>query len=71
MLLSLGLPHEVAHGSLRLSIADPITMDDADYIIDTVIKVVSKIRSMSPMWDDIVNGKQGTGKWLEFVSPVK
>ena len=71
VLLSLGLPHEVAHGSLRLSIADPITMDDADYIIDTVIKVVSKIRSMSPMWDDIVNGKQGTGKWLEFVSPVK
>ena len=71
VLLSLGLPHEVAHGSMRLSIADPITMDDADYIIETVIKVVDRIRGMSPLWEDIKNGKAGTERILSFVSPLK
>ena len=71
VLLSLGLPHEVAHGSLRLSIADPITMEDGDYIIDTVVKVVDRIRSMSPLWEDIKNGKPGTERIMQFVSPLK
>ncbi len=71
VLLSLGLPHEVAHGSMRLSIADPITMGDADYIIETVIKVVDRIRGMSPLWEDIKNGKAGTERILSFVSPLK
>lgn len=71
VLLSIGLPHEVAHGSLRLSIADPITMEDADYIIEKVTTVVERIRNMSPMWEDIVKGKEGFGKILSFVSPVK
>ncbi len=71
VLLSLGLPHEVAHGSLRLSIADPVTLEDADYIIDAVVRSVSKIRNMSPMWEDILKGKTGTEKWLKYVSPVK
>ncbi len=71
VLLSLGLPHEVAHGSLRLSIADPITMDDADYIVETVIKVVDRIRSMSPLWEDIKNGKPGMERIMQFVSPLK
>ena len=71
VLLSLGLPHEVAHGSMRLSIADPITMEDADYIIEVVKTVVEKIRNMSPLWEDIKNKKQGTERWLSFVSPVE
>lgn len=71
VLLSLGLPHEVAHGSLRLSIADPITEEDGDYIVETVIKVVDRIRSMSPLWEDIKNGKPGTENWLKYVSPIK
>lgn len=71
VLLSLGLPHEVAHGSLRLSIADPITEEDGDYIVDTVVKVVGRIRSMSPLWEDIRNGKPGTESWMKFVSPLK
>lgn len=70
VLLSLGLPHEVAHGSLRLSIADPITPEDADYMIDAVVRSVSRIRNMSPMWEDILKGKTGTEKWLKYVSPV-
>lgn len=71
VLLSLGLPHEVAHGSMRLSIADPITMEDGDYIIEVVKAVVEKIRNMSPLWEDIKNKKQGTERWLSFVSPVE
>ena len=71
VLLSLGLPHEVAHGSMRLSIADPITPEDGDYIIEVVKNVVEKIRNMSPLWEDIKNKKQGTERWLSFVSPVE
>lgn len=71
VLLSLGLPHEVAHGSMRLSIADPITPEDGDYIIEVVKTVVEKIRNMSPLWEDIKNKKQGTERWLSFVSPVE
>ncbi|MCM1522950.1 MAG: cysteine desulfurase NifS [Ruminococcus sp.] len=68
VLLSLGLPHEVAHGSLRLSIADPLTEEDADYIIKTVVNVVERIRGMSPLWEDIKNGRPGTEHLLEYVS---
>lgn len=71
VLLSIGLPHEVAHGSMRLSVADPITMEDGDYIIEVVKTVVEKIRNMSPLWEDIKNKKQGTERWLSFVSPVE
>lgn len=71
VLLSLGLPHEVAHGSLRLSLAEPVTMEDADYIIQTIEKVVSRIREMSPMWEDIVKGNSDMDKIMKFVTPVK
>ena len=71
VLLSLGLPHEVAHGSMRLSTADPITPEDGDYIIEVVKTVVEKIRNMSPLWEDIKSKKQGTERWLSFVSPVE
>ncbi|MDE6593647.1 MAG: cysteine desulfurase NifS [Oscillospiraceae bacterium] len=70
VLLSLGLPHEVAHGSLRLSIAEPITMEDGDYIIEKVEQVVRRIRDMSPMWEDILKGRNGMEKIMKFVSPV-
>lgn len=68
VLLATGLPHEIAHGSLRLSISDETTMEDADYIIANVTDVVKKIRDMSPLWETIVKG--GTPKLLEFVSPI-
>ncbi|MDE7293717.1 MAG: cysteine desulfurase NifS [Oscillospiraceae bacterium] len=70
VLLSLGLPHEVAHGSLRLSLAEPITMDDGDYIIEKVEQVVRRIRDMSPMWEDILKGRNGMEKIMKFVSPI-
>ena len=58
VLLAIGRPHEVAHGSLRLSLDDTITQDQVDYIIQAVTEVVSYLRSISPFWRDLVNGKR-------------
>ena len=58
VLLSLGLPHEVAHGSLRLSITEENTEEEIDHIIKTVPKVVSYLRNMSPVWEDLMTGKK-------------
>jgi cysteine desulfurase len=71
VLLALGLPHEVAHGSMRLSIDETFTEEDADYIVASVKQVVERLRSMSPMWEDIVGGKEHTLKLLPFVSEIK
>ena len=56
VLLSIGLPHEVAHGSLRLSIGEYNSMDQIDHIIATVPKVVEYLRSISPVWDELEKG---------------
>lgn len=56
VLLSLGLPHEVAHGSLRLSIGEYNTMEQIDHIIEVVPKVVEYLRGMSPVWEELENG---------------
>lgn len=53
VLLALGLPHEVAHGSLRLSISDETTDEDIDYILEVVPEVVDRLRAMSPLWERI------------------
>lgn len=53
VLLSLGLVHEVAHGSLRLSISDDTTDEDIDRILEAVPSVVDKLRAMSPLWEKI------------------
>lgn len=54
VLLALGLKHEVAHGSLRLSINEETSDEDIDYIIKTVPTVVTKLRAMSPLWERIM-----------------
>ena len=53
VLLSLGLPHEIAHGSLRLTFGDGNTMEDAKYIMEVLPEIVGKLRAMSPLWDTI------------------
>lgn len=58
VLLAIGRIHDVAHGSLRLSIGDEITMEEADYIIDAVKEVVAYLRSFSPVWRDLMSGKK-------------
>ena len=58
VLLAIGLPHEVAHGSLRLSIGEYNTMEEIDHIIEVVPGVVEYLRSISPVWEDLENGKR-------------
>ena len=53
VLLSIGLPHEIAHGSLRLSFSDQNTIEDADYILSVLPDIVTRLREMSPLWDKI------------------
>lgn len=55
VLLALGLKHEVAHGSLRLSIDESTSDEDVDYILEVVPKVVERLRNMSPLWEKIKN----------------
>lgn len=53
VLLAIGLPHEIAHGSLRLSISEDTTEEDVDYILKVVPEVVKRLRSWSPLWERI------------------
>ena len=53
VLLALGLPHEIAHGSLRLTINEENTEEDIDYILQVLPPIVKRLRSMSPLWERI------------------
>lgn len=57
VLLATGVPHEKAHGSLRISITHETTDEDIDYILETVPPIVEKLRAMSPLWEDVVKGQ--------------
>ena len=58
VLLSIGLPHEVAHGSLRLSLSEENTEEEIDFVLKTVPQVVELLRKMSPVWDELVKGER-------------
>ena len=58
VLLALGLPHEVAHGSLRLSIGEYNTMEEIDHICQVVPQVVEYLRDISPVWDELEKGQR-------------
>ena len=55
VLLAIGLPHEIAHGSLRISFSDQNTEEDVDYILEVLPGIVEYLRSISPFWDTIIN----------------
>ena len=55
VLLAIGLPHEIAHGSLRLSLSEENTEEEIDYVVDAVEEIVGKLRSMSPLYEDFIN----------------
>ena len=57
VLLALGRPHEIAHGSLRLSLSHENTEEEVEYVIEAVKEVVAYLRSISPVWRDLMNGK--------------
>lgn len=54
VLLAIGLPHEIAHGSLRLTMNHDNTMEEIDYVVDTLKEIISNLRSMSPLYEDFV-----------------
>lgn len=58
VLLSIGLPHDVAHGSLRLTLSEENTEEEVDYIISAVKEVVEYLRSISPVWEELEKGKR-------------
>ncbi len=57
VLISMGVPHEKAHGSLRLSISGETTDEEIDYIIENVTAIVEKLRNMSPLWEEVIKEK--------------
>ena len=54
VLLAIGLPHEIAHGSLRLSLSEENTLDQADKVVDALKEIVARLRSMSPLYDEFL-----------------
>ena len=54
VLLAIGLPHEIAHGSLRLSLSEETTKEDIDYTVDNLKAIVARLRSMSPLYEDFI-----------------
>ncbi len=58
VLLAIGRPHEIAHGSLRLSLGSSNTMEEVDYMLAEIPKTVEYLRSISPLWHDKINGKK-------------
>ncbi len=54
VLLAIGLPHEIAHGSLRLTLSEETTKEEIDYVVDSIKEIVTKLRNMSPLYEDFV-----------------
>lgn len=54
VLLAIGLPHEIAHGSLRMTLSEETTKEDLDYVVENLKEIVSNLRSMSPLYEDFV-----------------
>lgn len=54
VLLAIGLPHEIAHGSLRMTLSEETTKEDMDYVVDSIKQIVERLRSMSPLYEDFV-----------------
>ena len=54
VLLAIGLPHEIAHGSLRLTLSEETTKEDIDYVVDELKKIVENLRNMSPLYEDFI-----------------
>lgn len=64
VLLAIGLCHEVAHGSLRISLSDENTMEDVDRILEVLPGIVERLRSMSPLWEKIQRGEDTSVKMI-------
>ena len=63
MLLAIGLPHEIAHGSVRLTLSEENTTEELDYVVETIKEITDKLRRMSPLYEDFIkkNGENRQG----------
>ena len=59
VLMALGLPHEMAHGSLRMTLGRGTTEEQIDYVLDVLPEIVARRRSMSPLWEDFLKRRGG------------
>ena len=59
VLLAIGLPHEIAHGSLRISLSEMNTIEEMDFVVDELKKIIEQLRSMSPLYEDFVKKQDG------------
>jgi cysteine desulfurase len=58
VLLAIGLPHEIAHGSLRITFGEKNTEEEVDFIVDSLVEIVEKLRKMSPLYEDFVKNNR-------------
>ena len=58
VLLAIGLPHEIAHGSLRLTVSTENTMEQMDFVVDELKKIIDRLRRMSPLYEDFLKSNQ-------------
>ena len=58
VLLAIGLPHEIAHGSLRLTLSEETTLEEIDFVVDELKKIIERLRSMSPLYEDFIKGNK-------------
>ena len=58
VLLAIGLPHEIAHGSLRLTLSEETTKEELDYTVDKLKEIVQNLRNMSPLYEDFISAEK-------------
>ncbi|MBD5520807.1 MAG: cysteine desulfurase NifS [Lachnospiraceae bacterium] len=58
VLLAIGLPHEIAHGSLRLTLSEETTLEEIDFVVDELKKIIERLRSMSPLYEDFIKANK-------------
>ncbi len=58
VLLAIGLPHEIAHGSLRLTLSEDTTTEEIDFVVDSLKKIITRLRSMSPLYEDFIKSSR-------------
>lgn len=61
VLLAIGLPHETAHGSLRISMSEETTKEEIDITIEALKKIIARLREMSPLYEDFIHSKEAVG----------
>ena len=58
VLLAIGLPHEIAHGSLRMTLGEDTTHEELDYVVDVLKEIVQNLRNMSPLYEDFMKKEE-------------